>query len=272
MVNCLVMSDPSGRIAVFDSGLGGLSVLKHLRLLLPNADFTYFADQARAPYGDREADEVLTFSREIVGHLTMVPTAAVVVACNTASSVALEPLRSDFVATPIIGMEPAVKPAANATRSGVIGVLATTRTVESERLARLIDTYAPALEVVTKACPGLVELVEDGLLESEHTRNVVTGFVRPLIEGGVDTLVLGCTHFSFLESVIRSAAGPEVTIIDPAEAVARRAASLVSSPEGSSSVQFETTGDPVRFRRQLSELLGIEEPTHRVDVTSLAAP
>lgn len=266
------MSVRSGRIAVFDSGLGGLSVLKHLRLLLPTADFTYFADQARAPYGDREADDVLEFSREIVRHLSKDPTAAIVVACNTASSVALEPLRSDFPATPIVGMEPAVKPAASATKSGIIGVLATTRTVESQRLAGLIDTYAPSIEVVTQACPGLVELVEDGLVASEHTRNVVRSYVRPLVDRGVDTIVLGCTHFSFLEPVIQAAAGAGVTIVDPAEAVARRAASLVSLSHGSAGVHFETTGDPVRFRRQLSELLGTVEPTYRVDTTSLAAP
>lgn len=266
------MSDRSRRIAVFDSGLGGLSVLLHLRRLLPRAEFVYLADQARAPYGDRTQSEVLAFSAQVVAHLTGDGCGAVVVACNTASSVALEPLRSMFPATPIVGMEPAVKPAAASTSSGIVGVLATTRTVEGERLARLIAAHAGGVKVITQACPGLVELVEDGLVDTPETRAVVRQYVQPLVERGADTLVLGCTHYSFLEALIREEAGAHVTIIDPAEAVARRTASVVGTGPGEATVRFETTGDPVRLRRQLTELLGSAYPTFGVDLTNVAAP
>jgi len=266
------MSDRPRRIAVFDSGLGGLSVLLHLRRLLPHAGLVYLADQARAPYGDRAESEVLTYSAQVVAHLTAGGCDAVVVACNTASSVALEPLRAMFPTTPIIGMEPAVKPAAASTASGVIAVLATTRTVEGERLARLIAAYAEGVTVITQACPGLVELVEDGLVDAPETRTAVRQYIQPLVERGADTLVLGCTHYSFLEAIIREEAGEHVTVIDPAEAVARRAATIAGAGAGEAMVRFETTGDPVRLRRQLTELLGTAHPTFGVDLMGVAAP
>ncbi len=247
-------------------------MLHHLQRLIPGTDFVYLADQARAPYGDRTAAEVLSFSSDIVEHLTRTKCDAVVVACNTASSVALEPLRALYPEIQIVGMEPAVKPAAASTRSGVVGVMATTRTVEGERLARLVADHAEGVTVITQACPGLVELVEDGLVDATETRVAVRRYVRPLIEQGADTLVLGCTHYSFLEHIIRQEAGDAVAIIDPAEAVARRAASLVEGTTGSASVRFETTGDPVRLRRQLTELLGKAYPTFGTEFSGPAAP
>lgn len=240
--------------------------------MVPGHALGYLADQARAPYGERSDDEVLRYTSAAVAHLTAEPTAAVVIACNTASSVALETVRERFGGVAVVGMEPAVKPAAAATRSGVVGVLATTKTAEGDRLARLIAVHADGVEVVTRACPGLVEMVEDGLLDGPATRAAIERYVGPLIDRGADTLVLGCTHFSFLREIISRTAGPGVTVIDPAEAVARRTASLVGRAQGPRSVRYETTGDPVRFRHQLHELLGIDAPTHEAVLSLPAAP
>ncbi len=265
-------------IGVFDSGLGGLSVLAHLRRMLPDRPLIYLADQARAPYGDRPPKAVLGWSEEITAHLLDEGSEAVVVACNTASSVALERLRARFAGATIVGMEPAVKPAVAASRTGTVGVLATTGTVEGTRLARLIGEHAGSVNVLTQACPGLVELVEDGLTARTQAASLVDSYVTPLINAGADTLVLGCTHYSFLVETVAAAAGPDVTIIDPAEAVARRTASVTKGDDArpgvtaSSSVRFMTTGDPVRFRMQLRELLGEDHPTHHVSPERLGAP
>lgn len=209
-----------GPIGVFDSGVGGLSVLREIRRALPHEDVLYVADSGFAPYGDREADFIERRSDAIVRFLVREGTRAVVVACNTATGVAIDALRARF-SIPIVAIEPAIKPAAVSTRSGVVGVLATTATLSSSKFASLLDRHGAAVQVVVQPCPGLVEQVEQGDLDGPTTRALVARYIEPLLQQGADTLVVGCTHYTFLTPLIRACAGPEVLVIDPAPAVAR---------------------------------------------------
>jgi len=213
--------DPSGPIGVFDSGVGGLSVLRHVRALLPREDLLFVADSGHAPYGDRSPDWIRARSIQLSEWLVSQGAKAIVVACNTATAAATSALRA-HLALPVIAMEPAVKPATAATRSGVVGVLATTGTLESARFAALLDRFAAGIEVVAQPCPGLVEVIERGELDAPATRALVAGFVNPLLARRVDTIVLGCTHYPFVRDVIAAVAGPGVTIVETGAAVARQ--------------------------------------------------
>lgn len=207
-------------IGVFDSGLGGLSVLKHIRELLPQEQLLYVADSANAPYGDKSDSEIQQRSDVITQFLLSHDIKALVVACNTATAAAIESLRQNFD-IPIIGMEPAVKPAALSTQAGVVGILATPGTLASEKYARLYQQYAGNVKIISQPCPGLVEQVEKAELDSERTRELLQGYVSALLDQGADTLVLGCTHYPFLKPVIENIAGGTVSVIDTGEAVAR---------------------------------------------------
>ena len=247
-------------IGVFDSGVGGLSVLKHIRAALPRHDLYYVADSGHVPYGEKTQDYIRERSLAVTQFLVDEGAAAVVIACNTATAAAAAFLRERFT-LPIVAMEPAVKPAVAATRSGVVGVLATVGTLESARFAALLEQYAGDVEIVTQACPGLVEQVEAGELDSPATRALVERYMQPLIARGADTLVLGCTHYPFLKPVIIELAGPDVRLIDTGEAVARqvvrRLAPVASRAEtGAPSDRFWSTGDLVAARRIVSQLWG----------------
>lgn len=207
-------------VGVFDSGVGGLSVLRAIREELPFEHLLYAADSGCAPYGDRSAAFVTERATAITHFLVEQGAKAVVVACNTATGVAVASLRSRF-ALPIVAIEPAVKPAASRTRSGVVGVLATTGTLTSPNMGRLLASYGSEVEFLVQPCPGLADKVEKGELTSEGTRALVTRYVRPLTAKGADVLVLGCTHYPFLSPLIQEVAGPGVEVIDPATAVAR---------------------------------------------------
>jgi glutamate racemase len=212
--------DSSGPIGIFDSGVGGLSVLRHVRALLPHEDLLYVADSGHAPYGDRSPNWIRARSLQLADWLVGQGAKAIVVACNTATAAAASALRAHR-ALPVIAMEPAVKPAAAATRSGVVGVLATTATLESARFAALLDHFAADVHVVAQPCPGLVERIERGELDTPSTRALVAGFVAPVLARGADTIVLGCTHYPFVRDAITAAAGPEVTLVETGAAVAR---------------------------------------------------
>jgi glutamate racemase len=248
-------------IGVFDSGVGGISVLREIRRELTAEDILYVADSAHAPYGDRSAEFVRERALAIVARLVEARVKAVVVACNTATGLAVDALRARYD-LPIVAIEPAVKPAALHTRSGVIGVLATTQTLASERFAKLVGTHATAVRVVTQAAPGLVEQVEAGELSSDATRALVRRYVRPLLDQGADTIVLGCTHFPFVGPVIAEVSGPGVRIIDPAVAVARelrrrlQAADLLASDERVGGERFWTTGASEDARAIIAQLWG----------------
>jgi glutamate racemase len=210
----------TGSIGVFDSGVGGLSLLREIRRELPHEDVVYVADSGHAPYGDKPVDVIRERSAAIVAFLVAQGAKAVVVACNTATSVAVDGLRQTWT-IPIVAIEPAVKPAAAATRSGIVGVLATSQTIASPRFARLTGAFAGGVDVIAQPCPGLVEQIEKGDLAGPATRALVDAYVRPLVERGADTLVLGCTHYPFVSDLIADVAGANVTIVDPAAAVAR---------------------------------------------------
>ena len=247
-------------VGVFDSGVGGLSVLKEIRKELPAEDLLYVADSASAPYGERSNAFIEQRAAAIAQFLVTRHAKAIVVACNTATGVAVDMLRARFP-LPIIGMEPAVKPAASATKSGVVGVLATAPTLTSSRFSRLLSQHGADVEIVLQPSPRLVDEVERGDLSGGATRALVEEYVRPLLDRGADTIVLGCTHFPFLTALIREVAGPEVLLIDPAVAVARElrrrleAGKLLSSRTTPGSEQFWTSGRPDNVQRVISHLL-----------------
>ncbi len=266
----------SGVIGVFDSGVGGLSVLHHIRRLLPDAHLIYVADSAHVPYGDKSAHYIERRSIALSRFLTAQGAQAIVIACNTATAAAASALRRDFNC-PIIGMEPAVKPAVAATKSGVIGVLATIGTLESARFAALLERYAGNVQIVTQGCPGLVEQVELGDLQGIRTRELVERYTAPLLSRGADTLILGCTHYPFLATLIREVVGDDITLVDTGEAVARHLqhrlltelpepATGPSTDSGGCSTtrsmgrtdfsQFFTSGDETQATRIMSILWG----------------
>ena len=247
------------RIGVFDSGLGGISVLQEIQRRMPQASLAYVADSAWVPYGARSEDFIRRRARALAGFLVEDGADIVVVACNTATAAAVPMLR-DTLNVPIVGMEPAVKPATAATRSGVVGVLATVGTLQSARFAALLDQFGANIEVLTRACPGLVEQVEAGDLDGPHTRELVARYVAPLVAAGADTLVLGCTHFPFLRPLIEVVAGPEVRVIDTGEAVARRVAQVAgimgAGFNTARDVAFWTSGDVESSAEPLRRLWG----------------
>jgi len=208
-------------IGVFDSGVGGLSVLHEIRRALPGEDLLYVADSAHAPYGDKSRQFIEASSIAITEFLVSRNAKAIVVACNTATGAAVTTLRSKF-SMPIIAMEPAVKPAVTNTKSGVIGVLATSRTLAGDNFVKLFARYGEHVQILGQACPGLVEQVEAGDLSGDKTRLLLERYVLPLLEQGADTIVLGCTHYPFLAPLIRQITGPTVAVIDSAAAVARQ--------------------------------------------------
>ena len=212
-----------GPIGVFDSGVGGLSVLRHLRQRLPGEDLLYIADQAYCPYGPRPASEIRQRARTLSTWLVGQGAKALVVACNTATAAAVAELRHHYEPTiPVIGMEPAVKPAAAATRNGIVGVLATAGTLASTRYAALLARFASHIRVVSRPCPELVALVEAGDITSQHAQRTVAHCLAPLQGAGVDTIILGCTHFPPLRPLLEPLLGAEVAIIDTGSAVARQ--------------------------------------------------
>lgn len=243
-------------IGVFDSGVGGLGVLRELRKALPRADFAYVADQARAPYGTQSLSDVAIASEEITSHLLSRGADTVVVACNTASAAALTTLRETHPEVAFVGMEPAVKPAAVATKSGTIGVLATAATFQGELFESVVDRFANGTKVLARACPEWVDAVEAGWVSGPAAEALVRRRVEPMLEQEADCLVLGCTHFTFLHETIKRVAGDGVEVIDPAPAVAMQARRMTGSGDGSASVSYTTTGDPSLFEHQVRRLAG----------------
>lgn len=212
-------------IGIFDSGVGGLSVWRELIKLMPGQEFIYIADNAYCPYGPRPKEEIIERSSKITETLIERGAAIVVVACNTATSAAISTLRSRFC-IPFVGMEPAVKPAANFSKSGVIGVLATKGTLCGDLYNNTLEKYASNVEVIEMAGVGLVQLVEEGKLDTPETETLLNKYIKPMVDAGADHIVLGCTHYPFLNRLIQKIAGEGVSIIDPAPAVARHTLSL----------------------------------------------
>ncbi|HEY68928.1 MAG TPA: glutamate racemase [Thermoflexia bacterium] len=263
------MSDP-GFIGVFDSGVGGLSVWREIVCLLPYEDTLYLADQAHVPYGFRALNEVREFSEGITRFLLGQGAKIIIVACNTASAAALHYLRRTFPNVPFVGMEPAIKPAVERTRSGVVGVIATQATFQGELFASLVARYAGDVRVLTQVCPGLVEAVEAGALDTSETEALLRECLTPLIEAGVDQLVLGCTHYPFLRPVIERVVRARVAVIDPAPAVARQTGRVLAQQglaAKHSSVGhhiFYTSGDAAAFAAMVERLLPVARANAQV--------
>ena len=269
---------PPTPIGVFDSGVGGLSVLRAIRQQLPAVPVIFLADQAHVPYGPRSLEQVRLFSEAITRYLLGRGCKLIVVACNTASAAALHFLRQKFTDTPFVGMEPAVKPAAEQTRTGVVGVLATPATFQGALYASVVERFANGVTLLPHTCPGLVAQIEAGQLDTPQTRLILEDALMPMLAQGIDTVVLGCTHYPFVIPLIQEITGPGVRVIDPAPAVARQVGRVLEvhgligqgqvplSPESSfarspsppilSPVEFLTTGEAGGLRALLPRLLG----------------
>lgn len=251
---------PSDPIGVFDSGVGGLSVLREIRRELPHEHIIYFGDQANVPYGSKSLLEVRQLSENVTRHLLERGAKLIVVACNTASAAALHYLRETFPGTPFVGMEPAVKPAAEHTRTGKVGVLATPATFQGELYASVVERFAQGVTLFQDVLPGLVAEVEAGRLKGKKTRRILGNALKPMLAEGIDTVVLGCTHYPFVIPLIQQIVGPDVQVIDPAPAIARQVRrvlereGLLQSGDAAGRVEFETSGDPVKFMKMVRRL------------------
>lgn len=258
-------------IGIFDSGIGGLSVLHAIHELMPDEPLLYLADQAHVPYGPRPLEEVRQFSEAITRYLLEQDARLIVVACNTASAAALKYLRALFPEVPFVGMEPAVKPAVEHTRSRVVGILATPSTFQGELYASVVERFGQGVKLLQSTCPGLVNQIEIGALESPETHRILEQALSPMLDQGIDTVVLGCTHYPFVIPLIQQITGPNVRVIDPAPAVARQAQRLLiagslldldlidgvdQSGKPLQLLHLATTGDAARLESMLPGLIG----------------
>ncbi len=257
-------------IGIFDSGVGGLSVLRAIHARLPNENLLYFADQDHVPYGSRSLEEVRTLSEEITRFLISKGAKIIVIACNTASAAALHWLREAFPEIPFVGMEPAIKPATEQSRSGVVGVLATPATFQGQLYASLITRFAGDITILQDTCAGLVEEIERGALDGEKTHQILDNALRNMLDRGLDTLVLGCTHYPFAMPLIEQICGDAVQVIDPAPAVARQveyrlvSENVKSTHNAEGKIQIYTSGDAARLASLLPKLGFRNFPTEKI--------
>jgi glutamate racemase len=245
-------------IGVFDSGVGGLSVLRSLHALMPDARFLYVADSGHAPYGERDEAYVVERARSLTAHLLAEGAQMVVVACNTATAAAVQALRERWPAVGFVGVEPGLKPAIALSRNGRIGVMATRGTLQSAKFRRLVETHAAGVELRLQPCDGLARALEEGDADAPAVRALVERHAAPLREAGVDTVVLGCTHYPFAAPQIAAALGPEVALVDTAEAVALQARRLAAGlPPGAGGPDLLwTSGEPAVLQRVARRWLG----------------
>ena len=268
------VSSEKAPVGVFDSGVGGLSVLRHIHTLLPDESLLYAADSLHAPYGNKSADFIRERAFWLSEFLLARGAKALVVACNTATAAAVSAMRERYD-LPIIGMEPAVKPAAAASRSGVVGVLATSGTLKSAQFAALLESYGQHVQVVTQACHGLVECIERGELNAESTKLLLKVYLQPLLDAGADTIVLGCTHYPFVRDLIKTSieelavsghiekdVAKEIVLIDTGAAVARHLkhrleeAGLRAGSSKTGSVGFWSNSPSMDAQQVISQLWG----------------
>jgi len=259
-MSSLIKSDAP--IGIFDSGVGGLSVLRAVQRELPQEALIYLADQVHVPYGLRPVEQVRAFAEGIAHYLLSQGAKLIVVACNTASAAALHSLRQTFPEQTFVGMEPAVKPAAEHTHTGVVGVLATPATFQGALYASVIERFASGVTVLQDTCPGMVMEIEAGHLDTSEVRAILEHALNPMLAQGIDTVVLGCTHFPFVIPLIEDIVGPSVRVIDPAPAIARQVRRLLdsnvllSSTSRPDEARYLTSGDPAQLAALLPELLG----------------
>lgn len=256
------MAGSSNIIGILDSGVGGLSVFRAIRSLLPAQPAIYIGDQAHVPYGTRQLEEVRGFTHEIVRFLLDQGAGLIVVACNTASVAALQGLRQAYPDIPFVGMEPAVKPAAEQTHSGTVGVLATAATFQTTMYASVVERFAQGVTILEDPCIGLVSQIEKGNLDGAETNRILEQALHPMLDQGVDTIVMGCTHYPFVIPLIQKIAGPGVRVIDPAPAIARQVKrmlevnGILEQGDSAAPVRFITTADAQQFSQLIRQLLG----------------
>jgi glutamate racemase len=262
--------DMKSPIGIFDSGVGGLSVLRAVRAQMPEESVIYFGDQGHIPYGPRPMEQIRSFSETITNFLLERDAKIIVVACNTASAAALKYLRGKFPAVQFVGMEPAVKPAAETTQTGRVGVLATPATFQGALYASVVERFANGVELLQNTCPGLVQQIEGGNLDGPETRNILEDALLPMLAKNIDTVVLGCTHYPFVIPLIQEIVGEKVRVIDPAPSVARQVKRLLEAggmrndPSARGDVRFYTSGDPSALKSLLPVLLGEDGKVVRV--------
>ncbi|TNC77347.1 glutamate racemase [Janthinobacterium lividum] len=272
---------PDAPIGIFDSGVGGLSVLRHIRAQLPQEDLIYFADSGHAPYGDKTEQQVIDRSLAVAGYLLQQGAKALVVACNTATIAAIKALRARYPDLPIVGVEPGLKPAAAISRNGKIGVLATERTLRGDKLLALREQVSSATGAtfILQPCVGLVERIEQSAMGSDPldaTSAMLDRYIAPLLVQGVDTLVLGCTHYPFvqdaIERTVRAHTSEPVTLVDTGEAVARQltrlldAASLRRTGNDAPQLQGYTTAKAEALTQAFAGLLDLQPPVEHLSV------
>jgi glutamate racemase len=259
-------------IGIFDSGVGGLSVLRAIREQMPEESILYFGDQGHIPYGSRPVQQIRDFSEAITRFLLARGAKIIVVACNTASAAALKDLREKFPDVQFVGMEPAVKPAAERTQTGKVGVLATPATFQGALYASVVERFANGVELFQNTCPGLVQEIEQGNLNGNETRRILQNALLPMLEKHIDTVVLGCTHYPFVIPVIQEIVGdPErIRVIDPAPAVAKQTGRLLdvkglrTKSKSKGNITFYTSGDPDALNSLLPIFLGESGKVQRV--------
>ncbi|WP_077037017.1 glutamate racemase [Pelomonas sp. KK5] len=249
---------PRPSIGVFDSGVGGLTVLRELRRELPAVDLRYVADTAHAPYGQRSADYIAARSLAITQYLLDQGARLIVVACNTATAHAIAAMRERWPTLPIVGTEPGIKPAVAASRNGRIGVLATPATIASERFKSLLQRHAEGKQIVAQPCPGLVDLIEAGELDTPALHALLAQLCAPLREARVDTVLMGCTHYPLVQAALQRTLGPEVQLLNIEGAVARQAARLwhEAATEGPAAIHLASSGDPAALADFVRRALG----------------
>ncbi|MCR2746257.1 glutamate racemase [Limnobacter parvus] len=262
----MTTEEQAARVGVFDSGVGGLSVLQALLTLLPEEKFDFVADERYLPYGDKPQHEIIERVLSLSNWLRKQGCKAMVVACNTATAAGASQARAMHANWPIVGIEPAVKPASLMTQTGVVGILATTNTVASERFKTLVERFDPLAQVIAQPCPGLVQLIETTPMPHAEIEVLLKPVVDDLLQKRADVIVLGCTHYPFVADIISRLAGPGVSVIETGMPVARQLKARLESTNSLNTqlnaesdldrVRFYTTGDSVDFKRKLLALLG----------------
>jgi glutamate racemase len=265
-----MMKIATNPIGIFDSGVGGLSVLRAIRELMPAENLIYFGDQGHVPYGARPMEEIQKFSEGITRFLLYQGAKIIVVACNTASAAALKTLREKFPEVSFVGMEPAVKPAAEATQTGKVGVLATPATFQGALYASVVERFGADVQLFQHTCPGLVSQIEKGELDTQRTREILEDALLPMMDKNIDTVVLGCTHYPFVIPLIEQIVGENVRVIDPAPSVAKQtkrlleAEGLLNPSSESGNVEFLTSGNVPAVESALLKLLGRNDDVQQV--------
>jgi glutamate racemase len=262
-------TDPNSPIGIFDSGVGGISVLRAIRDLMPEESILYFGDQEHVPYGSRSLKQIQNFSEAITWFLLKRGAKIIVVACNTASAAALTHLRQKLPIVKFVGMEPAIKPAAERTKTGKVGVLATPATFQGALYASVVERFANGVQLFQDTCPGLVQQIERGNLAGGETERILENALQPMLQQGIDTVVLGCTHYPFVIPLIQQIVGKGVRVIDPAPAVARQTRRLLEEQglrsQSQGKIKLYTSGDSDALKALLPRLLGESTEVSRAE-------